>query len=139
MKKLLLLFSLVTMLSCSSSDDNSNNSNSNSNFHPPVWIQGTWGIKASQGIPEQAAYKFETDNVCQLVSVTSLCWKEMANQYKNANTPNLVAEDASTTSTYEAKIGAGGQTITLKFERISATQIKWVNNGVIDITYDKLK
>lgn len=135
MKKLILLLTLVILSSCSSSDDNSNNSSSS--FHPPSWILGTWGTKASQGISEQPAYKFETDNVCQLISITSLCWKEMANQYKNTGI-NFVAEDTSTASTYEAKIGAGGQIITLKFVRISATQIKWVNNGFIDITYDKL-
>lgn len=138
MKKLLLLLSFATILSCSSSDENSS---SNSKFYnPPAWIQGTWGQKASEGMSEQGVYKFETDNVCQLTGVTSLCWKEMASQYKNANTPNLVAEDTQTSSTYEAKFGVMGQTITLKFERISATQIKWVNTGSAfgDIVYDKL-
>ncbi len=143
MKKLLLLLSFVTILSCSSSDDNSNNNDSNSKFHPPAWIQGTWGIKASpsQGIPEQAFYKFESDNLCQLTGgITSICWKEALNTYKNVNTPSLIAEDTTTPSTYEARFGAGGSVVTLKFERISATQIKWTNTGIgIDYIYDKLK
>lgn len=135
MKKTILLLSFVILSSCSSTDDNSNNSSST--LHPSSWIQGTWGIKASQGMPEQAVYKFENDNLCQLISVSSLCWKEMANQYKNTGV-NFVLEDKETSSTYEAKIGSGGSFITLKFERVSATQIKWVNNGIMDITYDKL-
>ena len=140
MKKLFLFLSLATILSCSSSEDNSNNSTSNTFYHPPTWILGTWGYKASQGNPELAVYKFETDNVCQLVGVTSMCWKETANLYKTANTPNLVAEDTQTASTYEAKFGAGGSVITLKFVKISATQIKWIETGNgTDIILDKLK
>lgn len=69
-----------------------------------------------------------------------MCWKETANLYQTSNTPNLVAEDTQTASTYEAKFGAGGSVITLKFVKISATQIKWVETGNgIDIILDKLK
>lgn len=69
-----------------------------------------------------------------------MCWKETANLYKSTNAPNLVAEDTQTTSTYEAKFGASGSVITLKFVKISATQIKWVETGTgIDIILDKLK
>lgn len=140
MKKLLFFLNLVTILSCSSSDDNSNINASSINFNPPAWIQGTQGIKASQGTGELALYKFETDNKCQLVGIASMCWKETANLYQTSNTPNLVAEDTQTASTYEAKFGAGGSVITLKFVKISATQIKWVETGNgIDIILDKLK
>jgi hypothetical protein len=136
MKKLFLFLSFATILSCSSSDDNSTSS---AFYHPPTWIQGTWGYKTSpsQGTDELAVYKFETDNVCQLVGIASLCWKEMASQYKSANTPNLVAEDTQTASTYEAKFGSGGSVITLKFVKISATQIKWMD-GVTNPILDKL-
>lgn len=141
MKKLLFFLSFATILSCSSSDDNSNNSTSSAFYQPPTWIQGTWGYKASQSTSEQALYKFETDNVCQLIGgISSLCWKETANQYKSSKAANLVAEDTETASTYEAKFGAGGSVVTLKFVKISATQIKWVNTGSgIDIVLDKLK
>lgn len=137
MKKLLLLLSFVTLLSCSSSDDNSTSS---AFYHPPTWIQGTWGIKASQGTGELALYKFETDNICQLTGISSTCWKETANLYKSTNASNVVAEDTQTATTYEAKIGAIGSVITLKFVKISATQIKWENTGSgNDIILDKLQ
>jgi hypothetical protein len=140
MKKIVFFLSFVTILSCSSSDDNSNSNSSGANYHPPAWIQGTWGYKASQDMNEEAVYKFETDNLCQLAGVTSICWKESANQYKNSSAPNVVAEDMATSSTYEAKFGQGGTIITLKFQKISATQIKWVNTGSgMDIILDKLK
>lgn len=85
-------------------------------------------------------YKFETDNICQLAGISSKCWEETANLYKSTNASNVVAEDTQTASTYEAKFGAGGSVITLKFVKISATQIKWVETGNgIDIILDKLK
>jgi hypothetical protein len=137
MKKFFLFLSFATILSCSSSDDNLN---SNAFYQPPTWIQGTWGYKASQGTGELALYKFETDNICQLAGIASTCWKETANLYKSTNASNVVAEDTQTATTYEAKIGAIGSLITLKFVKISATQIKWVNTGSgNDIILDKLK
>jgi hypothetical protein len=140
MKKLLFFLTFATILSCSSSDDNSNNSNSNAFYQPPTWIQGTWGYKASQSDSELAVYNFEKDNVCQLAGISSTCWKETANLYKSTNASNVVAEDTKTATTYEAKIGAIGSVITLKFVKISATQIKWVETGNgIDIILDKLK
>ena len=137
MKKIFLFLSFAAIISCSSSDDNLN---SNAFYQPPTWIQGTWGYKASQSDSELAFYKFETDNVCQLAGIVSTCWKETANLYKSTNATNVIAEDTQTASTYEAKIGALGSVITLKFEKISATQIKWVDTGNgIDIILDKLK
>lgn len=138
MKKLLLLIGFVTILSCSKSDDDSNNSSSNSGYLPPAWIQGTWGIKASQYSNEQAMFKFQTDNLCLLTSgISAMCWKETANQYYTMKATDIVVEDTKTASTYEAKLGAVGQTTTLKFEKISATQIKWINGGTNAIL-DKL-
>lgn len=137
MKKFFLFLSFATILSCSSSDDNLN---SNAFYQPPTWIQGTWGYKASQGIGGTAVYKFETDNICQVNSIVSTCWKETANLYKSTNATNVIAEDTQTATTYEAKIGALGSVITVKFVKISATQIKWVETGSgNDIILDKLQ
>jgi len=125
MKKLILLLSFLTLLSCSSSDDDSNGSKSS--YSPPIWIQGTWGVKSNLS-GDKPMYKFSADNVCQITSVSSICWKETIQQ-----TPNVLSgSDKSTSTTYEANFIAtkGASTITLSFEKISATQIKWINTSI---------
>ena len=136
MKKNLFLFLIATiMLSCSSNEDMGGNSSSA--YNPPSWIQGTWGFKETGTSPEIRNYRFTSDNVCQLLgSTTSLCWKESIQQ-----APNVYSgSDKSTSTAYEASFigGKGVVTVTLKFEKISATQIKWVNIGGMDIVLDKL-
>lgn len=135
MKKLLTLISVILLVSCSSSSDDDNNNLSNSDFHPPSWIQGTWGIKADATTSKNPMYKFTTNNLCQLSQVTSTCWKESIEQ-----APNIMSgSDVSTNSTYEASLiqSQGAVTITLKFKKISATKITWIYNGV-DFELDKL-
>lgn len=136
MKKLLTLISAILIVSCSSGSDDNNSSSSNSNFHPPTWIQGTWGIKADGTTSKNPMYKFTTNNLCQLSQVTSTCWKESIEQ-----APSIYSgSDVSTNSTYEANFiqSQGATTITLKFKKISATKIAWIYNGV-DFELDKLE
>jgi hypothetical protein len=45
MKKIALLICLAIITSCS--NDEKIDAESNEIFHPPVWIQGTWGFKTS--------------------------------------------------------------------------------------------
>lgn len=137
MKQTFLLLSAVFALSACSGDDNDSKIISDA-YNPPVWIQGTWGIAASDFTAETPLYKFESDNICQLVNngVSSLCWKEAAAQYKSMKI-DYVAADTETASTYEVKLGAAGSTVTLQFEKVSATTIKWTNGNNAVLT--KLK
>lgn len=135
MKKLLFAFTAFLLFSCSNSDDDNGSNSSNSDFHPPAWIQGTWGIKADGTTSKNPMYKFTTNNLCQLSQVTSMCWKESIEQ-----APSIYSgSDTSTASLYEANFiqSQGAVTITLKFKKISATKIAWIYNG-IDIELDKL-
>lgn len=126
MKKIVLLFTFIVLLSCSNSDDNSNTSSSP--YSPPAWIQGTWGLKAN-GISifaDQAFYKFTEDNVCQITSgISTLCWKETVLQFPTIHS----GSDTSSGTIYEANLisGNGAQTLTFKFERVSVTKILWLN------------
>lgn len=128
MKKILFLaISTILMFSCSS-DSNENNSSSNSPYSPPAWIQGTWGLKANgstitNDIPY---YKFTSNNVCQLSGgFTTMCWKEQVEQSNNT----MSGSNTVTTSTYEASlIPISGATVTLSFEKISATKILWLSS-----------
>lgn len=133
MKNILLLIFVVIFTSCSSSDDN--DSSSKSLYNPPSWIQGTWGIAENEGFPENALLKFTSDDVCQLVQVTSMCWKEAIK-----NSPQILSgSDKSSDTTYEAKFVSGGSTtVTLSFKKVSATKILWVNNGSGDLDLVKL-
>jgi len=140
MKKVfLLLFIAVFCFSCSSSNDDSSSPNS-SVYNPPTWIQGTWGIKANGTtiINDLSYYKFTSDNVCQLSSgISTLCWKEQIEAYPSF----MSGSDTTTDTTYEVKLVQqnGVQTITLKFQKVSATKIKWLNAGVAGNTeLDKL-
>lgn len=126
MKKIIFLFTSIILLSCSSSDDNGGSSSSP--YSPPVWIQGTWGIKADGIITfsDQAFYKFTNDNVCQLSGgISLLCWKETVLQ-----SPTIMSgSDNSSDNIYKTSLigGNGVQTITFEFEKLSATKILWLN------------
>ena len=132
MKKLLLIFSIVTFISCSSDDSSSNNSP----YDPPSWIHGTWGLAQTDFSPENSFYRFTSDNVCQLIQVSSVCWKESVLDF-----PQIYSgSDSSSDTRYEAKFGsAGGTTLTLKFQKISSSKILWLNNGSTEIELVKLK
>ncbi|MDR6158624.1 hypothetical protein QF023_002140 [Chryseobacterium sp. SLBN-27] len=71
---LLLTPTLLTVNCCSSNNDDDNtpanpqpsNSQVTPYFHPPVWIQGTWGVSNST----QKIYKFTTKDFVMLVTGT---------------------------------------------------------------------
>lgn len=139
MKKLFFTFSTILILfSCSSSDD-STDSSFTSPYNPPSWIQGTWGIKANGTtiLNDNPFYKFTSDNVCQITSgISTLCWKDAIHQSPTV----LSGSEVITNSTYEASFisGGGSSTLTLKFEKVTASQIKWVGSSSGDILLEKL-
>ncbi|MCB0747084.1 MAG: hypothetical protein KDC90_06410 [Ignavibacteriae bacterium] len=135
MKNLFLLLAVVlTLVSCSS--DNDNNSDSSA-YNPPSWIQGTWGLEADQFSPEQPFYRFTSNNVCQMQpGVTELCWKEIIEFQPEVYS----GSDSSSSTTYQASLitANGVPTITLKFQKVSASIILWVETSSGDIELTKL-
>jgi hypothetical protein len=136
-KKLLFLILLsFIFFGCSSSS----NSNESSTYNPPLWIQGTWGIKAiNNGLGfDEEYYRFSTNNICQItiVNTYTFCWKD---QIEQAPQGTLSGSDTSTDNTYEAKLisSNGGQTVTVKFQKISSTKIKLINS-ISDLVLEKL-
>lgn len=125
MKKLLLLFVSILFIGCSDDDSNSVNSGI---YNPPDWIQGTWGMAETEFTNEVAYFKFTSDDICQLTSLSSVCWKEMAQNYQTSGV-ELNTDEEITSDYYEATIGASGVNNTLKFERISATKIIWLSGN----------
>lgn len=138
MKKILISTILsVLLISCSSSDDSS--PNSSSPYNPPTWIHGTWGYRAGIVYTNDfAVYRFTSDNVCQLQGNvnSSMCWKESIQQ-----TPTILSgNDSSTSTTYTANFisGNGATTLTLSFQKVSATKILWLNTSSGNIELEKL-
>lgn len=134
MKKLLSFTIIFIALTSCSKSDNSAVVNS-SDFHPPNWIQGTWGIMADATTSKNPMFKFTTNNLCQLSPSNSMCWKESIEQ-----APTIYAgSDVSTNSSYEANLiqSVGAVTLTLTFKKITATKIAWTYAG-IDRELDKL-
>ena len=128
MKKLFLLFALSILFSCSKPDSNATNNPAtsiSSGYHPPTWIQGTWGVLDYTGVPTKF-YTFTTDNVCQITTVSKLCWKDAI-----AQTPTILSgNDTSTATNYTASLISGNGTVTLSFEKVSATKILWNDQNV---------
>jgi hypothetical protein len=135
MKKItFLLFVTVLSFGCSSSDNSSSDSNI---FNPPSWIHGTWGVKYTDDSEITPIFRFSSDNVCQIISTTTLCWKESIQQDA---TNMLSGDDTSTNNTYSASFitGNGTLTTTINFEKISATKILWVDNVSGDLELEKI-
>ena len=120
MKKVVCLFSLFVLLSCSSSDESTNNSD----FNPPVWIQGTWkqeGSTAGSGI----GFKFSSNDLCTLISTAEQCQHGLITLVRKSGQTATV-DETITSSTYSAKINYyGGQSATYSFRKISNTEIEW--------------
>ena len=123
MKKVLLLFSLFLMLSCSNSDDNTNSSKSD--FHPPAWIQGTWNQEGSNG-SSGVLFSFSVNDFClTTMGVAKQCQQEYVNQIKKINTAVTVTETITATAyTAEIKYFAG-QSVIYSFRKLADNKIEW--------------
>lgn len=127
-----LTLSLLTV-NCSSSnndDDNTPTSPQTSNpqvtpyFHPPVWIQGTWGV--SNSTTAQKIYKFTTEDFVMLVTGAEQSMTGIINSTpKGASTSELINENE-----YKFSINykATGTVQSFEFKKVSTTQIQWKDN-----------
>lgn len=119
MKNLLFVFISVLIFSCSS---NSDDSPSSSNlFNPPTWIHGSWSNPIG-------GYKFTTNNVCQINSVSELCFKRMIEDYNSA-LPNssTVNEEIISDSEYKFSYTVQSTTQYFHFVKTSNTEIEMLD------------
>lgn len=129
MKKILFLFSLFMILSCSSSDDSA----SSSDFNPPSWIQGTWKEENDIGL----GLKFSTNNVIIINPTIETSLQGLVDSARNAGQTTSVDETISNTS-YSVKMNfyGGGSTI-YTFKKTSTNTIVWSQITGLDIVYIK--
>lgn len=126
MKNLIVaVWSIFLLASCSSPSSNEAPPPAASPYNPPSWIHGTWGYTAVGNSPSQPLYKFSADNVCQLTSVQTICWKEGI----NTNPQGLSGSETITGDTYTCSLSGGGTNITLMFKKVSVTKILWITNS----------
>lgn len=116
MKKVVFLFSLFALLSCSSSDESTNNSD----FNPPTWIQGTWKYGDS-GV----GFKFSSNNIYVLTPPSEQSLQGLVDLARNGGQATSVEETTLNTS-YSAKMNFyGGQSTTYTFKKLSDTKIEY--------------
>jgi hypothetical protein len=123
MKKLLFLFSLFLMLSCSNSDDNNS---SNSDFHPPAWIQGNWLQEGAGSFG--VLFSFTANDFCMTtMGLTKQCQQELVNQMRQPGNSVTVTE-TNTATTYIAEIKYfAGQSVIYSFRKLSNDSIEWTS------------
>ncbi|MCK0114966.1 hypothetical protein [Gelidibacter sp. F63206] len=124
MKNIFILFLTIAFFSCSSNDDNS--SNDNNLINPPNWIQGTWLLETS---PITSGFRFTSNDFCLISSTSEICNKETLKLYQGSQVITNVKEKISS-GNYELSITIGSSIQTYRFEKVSSTEIRWLDIGV---------
>ncbi len=114
--------------SCSSSDDD-NSGNNSSEINPPDWIQGTWLLEQPN---PNSGYRFTSDDFCLINLSQQTCFKESISQTNNSGATTNVNEEISDNS-YSIEITLGTQIVTYEFEKVSDTEIEWINDPLGDL------
>ncbi|QKJ64978.1 hypothetical protein [Flavobacterium sp. M31R6] len=124
MKKLLFLFGIFLLFSCSNSDDNTNSSNSD--FHPPAWIQGVWEQQSSLPGVAGVTFSFSTNDFCFTNSgIAKQCQQDYVNQMRQPGNSVTVTE-TTTETTYTAEIKYyAGQSVIYSFRKLANNKIEW--------------
>jgi hypothetical protein len=134
MKKHLLIALSLTLLttSCSGNNDDDNNTQQTNNpvitqyFHPPTWIQGTWGV--TNGTSTNKLYKFTADDFIMITGTSEL---SMTGTIKSTPNGGSVDETANNGTQYNftVKYNITNTTQNFEFRKVSATQIQWKDNS----------
>ncbi|QCE41367.1 hypothetical protein [Psychroserpens sp. NJDZ02] len=127
MKKLIGLVLIITLsfYSCSSDDDSV--SSSETRINPPTWIQGTWLLENPN-----SGYEFTNDDFCLIILTTQTCFKESISQ-TNSNGGTTNVTEITTDNSYSIEITLETQTVYYEFEKISETEIEWINDPLGDL------
>ena len=80
MKKLLLLSLTFLLISC---EDTGTISSKNLSINPPKWIQGVWIDKDLSRFNMRMGYEFKIDDLCQIISSSANCNKEILATFTN--------------------------------------------------------
>lgn len=134
-KHLLQALSLIATLlvtSCSGNNDDENTATNQQQpattqyFHPPTWIQGTWGV--TNGTTSNKLYKFTSNDVITITGTSEL---SLTGTIKAHPYGGSVDESINSTTQYNftLKYNMSPTTQNFEFRKISATQIQWKSYG----------
>lgn len=123
MKKNLLILSAIALFGCSASDDNSSVNQNENSINPPSWIRGNWYLDGTTSY----GFKFTSDDVCIIALSQSACNKESLTIYQGTDVYTHV-EEQTTDTKYSVDVTIGSNTTSYEFQKVSDTQIKWVNS-----------
>jgi hypothetical protein len=132
MKKLLLLSLTILLFSCEESNSNSSN---NLSINPPSWIQGVWVDEELLAIGLRNGYEFKVDDLCQVISNSASCNKEILAIYEgNENGLFGDVQEEISANRYAIDITIQSSTTSYIFEKIDNNNIiqKGVGGQVID-------
>lgn len=128
----LSLTATLLTTSCSSNNDDENTATNQQPattqyFHPPTWIQGTWGV--TNGTTSNKLYKFTADDFILLV--TGVSEQSMTGTIKSSPNGGSVDETANNSTQYNFTVKYNITTTTQSFEfrKVSPTQIQWKDNS----------
>lgn len=128
----LSLTTLLVAVNCSSNNDDDNNTQQTNPattqyFHPPMWIQGMWGV--TNGTTSNKLYKFTTDDFILLV--TGVSEQSITETIKSSPNGGSVDETVNSNTQYNFTVKYNITTTTQSFEfrKVSATQIQWKDNS----------
>jgi translation initiation factor 2 gamma subunit (eIF-2gamma) len=128
MRKLVLALALIfTILSCSKSDENSFNNptgNGSGDFHPPVWIQGTWGGDDVAG-GQIRLFRFTANDFISINPSGEQSNQGLINQTRSTGSTVSVVETISATKYKVAMNFPGGKSLIYEFTKIDDKTIKW--------------
>ena len=138
MKKILLLFMSIIILSACSKDrsevnDNINNaSNSTKAINPPAWIQGTWGYYNEY--LSQDIFTFSSDDICLISFTSSACFKGIVS--KEIPEHMKILSQKATDNTYEIVFSDYNEITrqSFSFRKKSNNEIEWENVGFGNIS-----
>lgn len=124
MKKMIFLFSLILLMSCSKDDDSST-----SQINPPDWIIGTWLIDDPY---MTLGWRFTSNDLIIIQNGIELSQKGQLESIINSG-EEASAINTTTNDTYSLKLNLpAGQSVIYSFTRISDSEISWdtVTNSI---------
>lgn len=128
-----MTLSLVTVNCSGNNDDDNNETNNQQNnpttaqyFHPPTWIQGSWGM--SNSTTTSKFYKFSDSDFFSLITGSEISQSGLIKAHPYGGSVDETT-NTSTSYIFDMKFNNSGVVQHYEFRKVSATQIQWNSNG----------
>ncbi len=124
---LTLIVALVFVQSCGDDSDTPNNPiEKDISINPPKWIQGAWGVNGTE------VFKFTNDDFIITTASVKQSHKKLI-EMGQKGMQKVEVEEAITNSSYKLIITINGSSLVHKFEKVTASKIKWINTTTVTL------